>query len=100
MWIAKSAQSAADGATVVALLPSRTDTKWWQNHVEPIRLGYRSGGGELLRGRLKFSGAKNGAPFPSAIVVFAPERQPDLMSIRGSGADWARWIALFWAEVG
>jgi len=28
---------------------------------------------EFLRGRLKFGGSKNPAPFPSAIVIFAFE---------------------------
>lgn len=50
---------------VVALLPSRTDTAWWHDYVmkaEEIR---------FLRGRLKFGGAKQGAPFPSCIVVWS-----------------------------
>jgi len=49
---------------VVCLIPSRTDTKWWHEYVmkaDEIR---------FLRGRLKFSGAKNSAPFPSAIAIF------------------------------
>ena len=49
---------------VVALLPSRTDTAWWHDYVmkaDEIR---------FIRGRLKFGGAKNSAPFPSAIVVW------------------------------
>ena len=56
--------------TCVLLLPSRTDTRWFHNHLyrgqnEIIR------GIELrfLRGRLKFSGAANSAPFPSLVVV-------------------------------
>lgn len=27
----------------------------------------------FIRGRLKFGGLKNSAPFPSAVVVFRPE---------------------------
>ena len=47
-WVAKAAQSAADGATVVMLLPARTDTRWFH--------GYIYGKAEIrfLRGRLKF----------------------------------------------
>ena len=30
----------------------------------------------FIRGRLKFGGCKNSAPFPSAIVVFKPEGEP------------------------
>lgn len=48
----------------VMLLPARTDTKWWHDHVIPY------GKVEFIRGRLKFGGHKNSAPFPSAIVVF------------------------------
>lgn len=54
-----------DGVDVVVLLiPSRTDTKYWHEYVmkaKEIR---------FIKGRLKFSGHKNSAPFPSAVVVF------------------------------
>lgn len=49
---------------VVMLLPVRTDTRWWQEYVKNASERH------YLKGRLKFSGAKNSAPFPSAIVVF------------------------------
>ena len=52
------------GYKVVCLLPARTDTAWWHDYVIP------HGKIEFLRGRLKFGGHKNSAPFPSAIVVF------------------------------
>lgn len=48
----------------VMLLPARTDTKWWHDYVIPF------GHVEFIRGRLKFSGHKNPAPFPSAVVTF------------------------------
>ena len=64
-WVKKAYQSARDnGALVVCLLPSRTDTAWWHDYVLPY------GEVTFIRGRLKFGGAKNSAPFPSAIVVF------------------------------
>jgi len=64
-WMGKAHSAAQQGATVVCLVPARTDTRWW--HEFAMR-------GELrfLRGRLKFGGAHNSAPFPSAIVVFRP----------------------------
>lgn len=63
-WVEKAADSAAEGkATVIALLPARTDTAWWHDHVMGNKITF-------LRGRLKFGGSKNSAPFPSAIVVF------------------------------
>lgn len=64
LWIRKAWESAALGlATVVCLIPARTDTKWWWDYV-------RHGEVRLLKGRLHFSGHDNGAPFPSAVVIF------------------------------
>jgi len=64
-WMQKAFHSSRNGATVVCLVPARTDTDWWH------RFAMR---GEIrfLRGRLKFVGADNSAPFPSAIVIFRP----------------------------
>lgn len=61
-WVAK-ARNSVNRATVVCLVPARVDTEWWWNHC-------RYGEIRFLRGRLKFGGAKSGAPFPSAVVVF------------------------------
>ena len=50
--------------TIVCLVPSRTDTRWWHNYcmkADEIR---------FIKGRLKFDGHKNSAPFPSALVIF------------------------------
>ncbi len=52
-----------DGATVVCLVPARVDTRWWWDFA-------RHGEVRFLKGRLKFGGHKNSAPFPSAVVVF------------------------------
>ncbi len=63
-WVEKGYIESQHGLTVVMLLPSRTDTIWWHEYVmkaDDIR---------FIRGRLKFSGHKTGAPFPSCIVVF------------------------------
>lgn len=57
-WVEKAyRESSVNGATVVCLIPSRTDTNYW------------------LRGRVRFKlngKESNVAPFPSAIVVFRP----------------------------
>jgi site-specific DNA-methyltransferase (adenine-specific) len=66
-WVRKAYESAQDGATVVALLPARCDTRWWHQYVMKAEIRF-------LRGRLKFGSAKNSAPFPSAIVIFRPAR--------------------------
>lgn len=54
-----------DLTLIVMLLPARTDTKWWHDYVIPYASEIR-----FIKGRLKFGGAKNSAPFPSALVVF------------------------------
>jgi phage N-6-adenine-methyltransferase len=52
--------------TVVCLVPARTDTAWWHDFAMKGEIRF-------IRGRLKFGGSKNGAPFPSAVVIFRPE---------------------------
>jgi len=73
-FIAKAAWEASKGCTVVCLVPSRTDTRWFHDHVWDRDRHRPQPGVEVrfLKGRLKFSGAKAGAPFPSMIVVFRP----------------------------
>ena len=62
-WIEKAYRSSCEGAIVVCLIPARTDTSYWHDWVMKGKI-------EFIRGRLKFGSSKNGAPFPSAIVVF------------------------------
>jgi site-specific DNA-methyltransferase (adenine-specific) len=64
-WMRKAWDSAQESATVVCLVPARTDTEWWH------RFAMR-GEVRLLKGRLKFGDYMNSAPFPSALVVFRP----------------------------
>jgi len=77
-WIKKAVEESrhygGSGATVVCLVPARTDTKWWQDWVFP-------NADEIcfIRGRVKFAGttehgisSTGPAPFPSAIIVFRP----------------------------
>ena len=66
-WMRKAYESSLSGATVVCLVPARTDTKWWHEYA-------MKGDIEFIRGRLKFGDAKNSAPFPSAVVIFYPPR--------------------------
>ena len=60
-WVKKAAES---GTTVVMLLPARTDTKWFHEYI------YGKAEVRFIRGRLKFGGAVNSAPFPSMVVIF------------------------------
>ena len=66
-WMQKAHESSLCGATVVCLVPARTDTKWWHEYAMKGQI-------EFIRGRLKFGDAKNSAPFPSAVVTFYPPR--------------------------
>jgi len=63
-WCRKSYEESLTGKTVVMLIPSRTDTRYWHDFVmkaTEIR---------FIKGRLRFGASKFNAPFPSAIVVF------------------------------
>ncbi len=74
-WMRKSKEEAANGITVVMLIPARVDTTYWQDiafqHARCVC---------FMRGRLTFDHGQAGvsgvsgmsAPFPSAIVVFGP----------------------------
>ena len=62
-WMRKASEVASGGGTVVCLVPARTDTAWWHDYcINAYEIRY-------IRGRLKFGGQKNSAPFPSAVVV-------------------------------
>jgi len=67
-WVQKMSETAAGGGYVVALLPSRTDTRWFHDFVLPLIAAGSTV--RFLRGRLRFGGQKNAAPFPSLVVVF------------------------------
>jgi len=62
-WVARLVHQYENGPTTeaLALLPARTDTAWWQDNLRAY--GYCA-----IRGRLRFSGAENSAPFPSALI--------------------------------
>lgn len=62
-WVKKAAMS--DAQLVLALLPARTDTRWWHDFVQPYAARVT-----FLRGRLRFVGAASSAPFPSVLVLF------------------------------
>lgn len=67
LWVQKAHLSAKlNNATIVALLPARTDTQWWHNYCKDADVFF-------VKGRLKFGVSKNAAPFPSAVVIFRPK---------------------------
>lgn len=65
VWMKKAHEASKLGATVVCLVPSRTETRWWHEYAMPHEVRF-------IRGRLKFNGHKWNAPFPSAIIVMRP----------------------------
>ena len=62
-WVEKAAAEQSSG-TVVMLIPARTDTAWFHDYI------YGRAEIRFIRGRLKFGGHKNAAPFPNMIVIW------------------------------
>lgn len=60
-WVKKAHDSKC---TVVGLLPARTDTKWFHDYI------YGKAETRFIKGRLKFGGSTNSAPFPSMLVIW------------------------------
>jgi len=76
-WVKKAYQeSTENGATVVMLIPSRTDTKYWHDYIMQSASAIY-----FIKGRLKFYNQVivdftgktelSPAPFPSVVVVFS-----------------------------
>ena len=64
-WIKKCyEESQKPNTTVVMLLPARTDTKAFHTYI------YKKAKIRFIKGRLKFGGSNNSAPFPSMVVIF------------------------------
>ena len=65
-WVEKAYnEHKKNNITVVCLIPARTDTTYWHKYIFGKATEIR-----YIKGRLKFGESKNGAPFPSAIVVY------------------------------
>lgn len=59
-WIAKAYKESLKGATVVCLIPARTNTNWWHEYCMRGEIRF-------IKGRPKFEGCKYGL---LAIIVF------------------------------
>lgn len=66
-WVEKAYIASTWGATVVMLLPARTDTKWFHEYI------YNKAEIRFIKGRLKFGNSKTSAPFPSMVVIYRNE---------------------------
>jgi phage N-6-adenine-methyltransferase len=73
-FIGKAARERQRGFLTVMLLPARTDTKSFHAFIWDAEKHKPREGVEIrfIKGRLKFGGAVNSAPFPSMIVIFRP----------------------------
>lgn len=70
-WVKKCyEESRKPNTTVVMLIPARTDTAYFHDYIY-----HKADDIRFLRGRLKFGGSNNSAPFPSMVVVFNPKHK-------------------------
>lgn len=68
-WVKKAYEESLTGRVkVCCLLPARTDTKWFHEYCQKGQVIF-------IKGRLKFEGAENSAPFPSMLVLFGYENK-------------------------
>lgn len=67
-WVKKASEEASGGATIVMLIPARTDTRYFHDYI------YGKAQIRFLRGRLRFEDENNRpsdpAPFPSMLVIW------------------------------
>lgn len=65
-WVQKCFKEVHEGdcPCVVMLVHARTDTRWFHDYI------YHKAEIRFVKGRLKFGGSQNSAPFPSMVVVF------------------------------
>ena len=85
-WIAKlvSEYEAGNVTEAIALVPSRTDTQWWQRLREYHVC--------LVSGRLKFIGNNDPAPFPSAVFYLGQNIGRFVWAFEELGDIWRRTV--------
>ena len=83
-WVEKLVTSYEGGgvSAAIALVPARTDTRWF------ARL--RDAAICCVRGRLRFSGADNSAPFPSIVAYLGPDFNHFIDCFEPIGDVWVR----------
>jgi site-specific DNA-methyltransferase (adenine-specific) len=67
LWINKTIAEMKKGISVVALLPARTNTRWWNELVMPNVVML-----EIFHRAIKFHGYRKGFPTPLCICYFCP----------------------------
>lgn len=84
-WLARCRAAAHFGCEVIALVPARVDTAWWNDFCAPPAADAVC----FWRGRLTFRGAPGPAPFPSAIVYHGPRKHRFADVFSTAGAIWS-----------
>jgi phage N-6-adenine-methyltransferase len=85
-WMRKAYESSLAGATIICLVPARTDTAWWHDYAV-------KGEVEFIRGRLKFGGSANSAPFPSEPSIARLKSSTNATDEESTGANAASRLA-------
>jgi hypothetical protein len=85
-WVSKlvSEYEAGNVTEAIALVPSRTDTQWWQRLREYHVC--------LVSGRLKFIGNNDPAPFPSAVFYLGQNIGRFVWAFEELGDIWRRTV--------
>lgn len=65
-WVKKCFEEVYCGSCkcAVLLLPARTETRWFHDYI------YNKAEIRFIKGRLRFGGSSDNAPFPSMVVVY------------------------------
>lgn len=74
-WVKKAYEASQGGATVVALIPNRSNAPWWHEWV------MRANELRFVRKKVAFVGSTRGVPFfGSVIAIFRPYKQGTVIS--------------------
>ena len=68
-WVEKCDTESQKGTTCVMLIPARTDTEYFHDHI------YGKHEVRFIRGRLYFNDGDGRAPFPSMVVVMRGDKK-------------------------
>lgn len=82
-WVKKAREESTKGVQVLCLLPARTDTRWVHDNIPSASIVC------YMKGRLKFSGQKDTAPFPSMLVFFGRFDDKIYLKLQQYGITWS-----------
>lgn len=70
-WVRRAVEFARGGGQCLMLIKADATTRWWAEAGAYEGCSFR-----LFRRRIKFAGARSGATFPSALLLFEPPYTP------------------------